>query len=332
MEYRKVGASGLSVSEIIYGNLRYPGDADEAELVAHARAALDAGVTTFDTADIYGLFACESALGVALENVPRDSVEIITKVGFPIRYEPNGRGLSRKHVLEAVEGSLRRLRTDHIDVYIAHRYDEETPLEETMLTFSDLVRAGKIRYMGISEWEIPQIRRAVELARELRVPLIANSVRYSMVWRVAEPEVFPACAELGIGILPYFALEQGVLTGKYAVGAPPPAGSRATDMKGGRAPVMQRMLSDEVLSRVQQLNPLAEELELTTAQLAIAWALRDRAVSGLVLGASRPEQFAQNAAAAGVTLETEVIKRIDEILEPVVLWTDPDLADQEGGR
>jgi aryl-alcohol dehydrogenase-like predicted oxidoreductase len=313
MEFRKTGANGLSVSEIVYGNLRYPGDADEAELVRHARAALDAGITTFDTADIYGLFMCESALGKAFEGVPRENVEIMTKVSFPVRYEPNGRGLSRKHVMESINGSLRRLNTDYVDIYVAHRYDYETPLEETMATFSDLVRAGKVLYMGISEWEIPEIRQVAELAREYRVPLACNSVRYSMLWRVPEPQVFPVCAELGIGIMPYFSLEQGVLTGKYPPGAPPQEGSRAADPKGGRAPVMERMMSEDILTRVQRLRPI--------------WALREPNVCGLVLGASRPEQLAENARAAGVQLEPEVVKRIDEIVGPCVFWTDPDLAE-----
>ena len=327
MEFRRVGASGLHVSEVMYGNLRYPGDADETELIEHARAALDAGITTFDTADIYGLFLCETALGKALEGVPRENVELMTKVSFPVRYEPNGRGLSRKHITESVNGSLSRLRTDYVDIYVAHRYDYETPLEETMSAFSDLVRAGKVLYMGISEWEPDEIREAVALAEDYRVPLVSTMVRYSMLWRVAEPEVFPLCAELGLGIIPYFSLEQGVLTGKYLPGAPPPAGSRATDLKGGRAPVMERMLSEDVLSRVQRLDPLAKELGLSIGQLAIAWALRDPNVAGLVLGASRPEQLTENARTAGVRLEPEAVKQIDEILQPAVFWTDPDLAE-----
>lgn len=324
MRFSRAGGTGLSLSKVMYGNLRYPGDADRAELVAHTRAALDAGITSFDTADIYGIFECERALGEALSSVDRSTVEIMTKVSFPVGEGPNNRGLSRKHVTESVESALERLRTDHIDVLVAHRYDEETPLEETMSVFSDLVRAGKVLYMGVSEWEVPQLEQAAALAAELRVPLATNMVRYSLLWREAELEIIPACRRLGIGVVPYFPLEQGVLTGKYRPGASVPAGTRAAAPQGGRAPVMEQLMTEDVLKRVEMLRPLADEAGLSVAQFAIAWSLSNPAVTGVTVGASRPEQLAENALAAETDLSPEAARRAEEILGPVTNWSYPE--------
>lgn len=300
----------------MYGNLLYPQDDTPDEVVLSSiRAALDAGVTTFDTADVYGMFRSESLLGRALAGTPREELVLCTKVGMPTGFGPNGRGLSRKHVMESVDGSLRRLRVDHIDVYTAHRYDPATPLEELMWTFSDLVRAGKILYVGMSEWPVERIAEAAGIGARLGVPVICHMPRYSMLWRAPEAEVIPACRDLGIGQICYFTLEQGVLTGKYAPGAPPPAGSRATAPKGGRAPLMRRWLDDDkVLGRVERLRPLAEEAGLTTAQLALAWVLQNPGVSGAVIGSFNAEQVLANAESAGVRLETDLLVRIDEVL------------------
>ncbi|USQ86661.1 aldo/keto reductase [Streptomyces phaeoluteigriseus] len=304
------------MSEIVYGNLLYPQDDTTDEVVLSSiRAALDAGVTTFDTADVYGMFRSESLLGRALAGTPREELVLCTKVGMPTGFGPNGRGLSRKHVMESVDGSLRRLRVDHIDVYTAHRYDPATPLEELMWTFSDLVRAGKILYVGMSEWPVERIAEAARIGARLGVPVICHMPRYSMLWRAPEAEVIPACRDLGIGQICYFTLEQGVLTGKYAPGAPPPAGSRATAPKGGRAPLMRRWLDDDkVLGRVERLRPIAEEAGLTTAQLALAWVLQNPGVSGAVIGSFNAEQVLANAESAGVRLETDLLVRIDEVL------------------
>lgn len=300
----------------MYGNLLYPQDDTPDEVVLSSiRAALDAGVTTFDTADVYGMFRSESLLGRALAGTPREELVLCTKVGMPTGFGPNGRGLSRKHVMESVDGSLRRLRVDHIDVYTAHRYDPATPLEELMWTFSDLVRAGKILYVGMSEWPVERIAEAAGIGARLGVPVICHMPRYSMLWRAPEAEVIPACRDLGIGQICYFTLEQGVLTGKYAPGAPPPAGSRATAPKGGRAPLMRRWLDDDkVLGRVERLRPLAEEAGLTTAQLALAWVLQNPGVSGAVIGSFNAEQVLANAESAGVRLETDLLVRIDGVL------------------
>ena len=317
MEFRHLGRSGLMISEIAYGNWITHGSQVEAE-TAHAcvRAALDAGITTFDTADVYAATKAESVLGDALKGERRDGLEIFTKVYWPTGEGRNNRGLSRKHILESIDGSLRRLQTDYVDLYQAHRYDNSTPLEETMLAFADVVRQGKALYIGVSEWRAEEIRAAAGLAKELHVPLISNQPQYNMLWRVIEAEVVPTCEELGLSQIVWSPIGQGVLTGKYKPGQPPPAGSRATDERG--APMISRMLDEELLARVGQLAPLAEEAGLSLAQLAVAWTLQNRNVAAAIIGASRPEQVAENVKAAGVKLEDGLLKRIDEILEPVV--------------
>ncbi|MEU4209202.1 aldo/keto reductase family protein [Streptomyces sp. NPDC026206] len=321
MEHRHLGRSGLRISEIVFGNLLYPHDSTPDETVLGAlRTALDSGITTFDTADIYGMGRSEELLGRALAGEPRDSVVICTKVFFPAGNGPNGSGLSRKHIREGIDASLRRLRTDYVDLYTAHRYDQETPLEETVLAFADLVRAGKVLYMGVSEWTAEQIGEAAGLARELGVHLISSMPQYSALWREPEARVMPACQELGIGQIPYFTLAQGVLTGKYLPGRPPPEGSRGgAELVGGRAAFMRRLLTEDVLGRVQRLRPLADEAGLTMSQLALAWVLRHPNVAGAVIGASRAGQVSENAAASGVKLDPAVVSRMDEILGPVVV-------------
>jgi aryl-alcohol dehydrogenase-like predicted oxidoreductase len=318
MEFRHLGRSGLLVSEIAYGNwITHGSQVAEDAALACVRAALDLGITTFDTADVYAATKAEEVLGRALKGERRAGLEIFTKVFWPTGPGRNDRGLSRKHIMESIDGSLRRLQTDYVDLYQAHRYDYSTPLEETMTAFADIVHAGKAHYVGVSEWTADQIRAAHELATELRIPLVSSQPQYSMLWRVIEAEVVPASEELGLGQIVWSPLGQGALTGKYLPGQPPPAGSRATDENGGR--FMDRFLTDDVLTRVQQLKPLAEQAGLTMAQLAVAWVLQNPNVSAAIVGATRPEQLADNVKASGVKLDEGLLKAIDEILDPVVV-------------
>jgi len=324
MQHRLLGRSGLSVSEIIYGNWLTHGESvDRAAASACVRAALDTGITTFDTADVYAMGAAEEVLGEALQGVRRESVEIATKVCLPTGDGPNDRGLSRKHVFESCHASLRRLGTDYVDLYQAHRFDPRTPLEETLVAFDDLVRAGKVRYIGVSEWTAAQIGAALALADELGLArrIVANQPQYNMLWRVIEPEVLPLCRREGIAQIVFQPLAQGVLTGKYRPGAAPPVGSRAAGE--GRAPrFIGRVLGDAVLDRVQSLRPLADQAGLTMAQLAIAWTLATDGVSGAIIGATRPEQVTENAAAAGAKLTPDLLAAIDQTLGDLV-DTDP---------
>ncbi|MGW7666509.1 aldo/keto reductase family protein [Streptomyces sp. NPDC054775] len=322
MEYRHLGRSGLIISEIAYGNWLTHGSQVEAEAAAACvRTALETGITTFDTADAYAGTRAEAVLGDALKGERREGLEIFTKVYWPTGPGRNDRGLSRKHIMESIEGSLRRLRTDYVDLYQAHRYDVATPLEETMEAFADIVHSGKAHYIGVSEWPAEQIRRAHSLARELRIPLVSNQPQYNALWRVIEGEVVPTCEELGLGQIVFSPIAQGVLTGKYNPGQQPPEGSRATDDKGG-ANVIARWMRDDVLTAVQQLKPLAAEAGLSLAQLAVAWVLQNSNVSAAIIGASRPEQVEENAKASGVVLEADLLARIEEVLEPVAV-TDP---------
>ncbi|WP_432523770.1 aldo/keto reductase family protein [Kineococcus sp. SYSU DK006] len=319
MEHRHLGRSGLKISEITYGNwLTHGSQVENEAALACVREALEVGITTFDTADVYANTAAETVLGAALKGQRRESLEILTKVFGPIGPKgPNDTGLSRKHVLEACEGSLRRLGTDHIDLYQAHRYDYATPLEETMQAFADLVRAGKVLYVGVSEWTAEQLRAGHELAGQLGFQLISNQPQYSMLWRVIEGEVVPTSRELGISQVVWSPIAQGVLTGKYAPGGKPPEGSRATDAKGG-AKMIERWMRDDVLSRVQELKPVAADLGMSMAQLAVAWVLQNDNVATAIIGASRPEQVRDNAGAAGRTIPAEALARIDEVLGDVV--------------
>ncbi|CAG7655570.1 aldo/keto reductase family protein [Actinacidiphila bryophytorum] len=322
MEYRHLGRSGLIVSEIAYGNwLTHGSQVEEDAATACVRAALDVGITTFDTADVYAQTRAESVLGRALKGERRENLEILTKVFWPTGPGRNDRGLSRKHIMESIDNSLRRLQTDHVDVYQAHRYDRFTPLEETMEAFADVVHSGKAHYIGVSEWSADQIRRGHALARELRIPLVSNQPQYSALWRVIEGEVIPASEELGLGQIVFSPVAQGVLTGKYLPGEQPPAGSRATDDKGG-ANMIGRWMRDDLLARVQELKPLAADAGLSMAQLAVAWVLQNPNVSAAIVGASRPEQVAENAKASGVRLGADVMAEIERVLAPVAT-TDP---------
>lgn len=315
MDSRYLGRSGLKISEIIYGNwLTHGSQVENDAAIACVRAALDAGITSFDTADTYANGAAETVLGEALKGERRESLEIFTKVYWPVG--PKGKndvGLSRKHVLEGIDASLRRLGTDYVDLYQAHRYDHETPLEETMQAFADVVRSGKALYIGVSEWDAEQLRAGHALAQELGFQLISNQPQYSMLWRVIEGEVVPASRELGVSQIVWSPIAQGVLTGKYQPGQAPPEGSRATDEKGG-AQMISRFMRDEVLEAVQRLKPIADDLGVELAQLAVAWVLANDNVAGAIVGASRPEQVTSNAAAAGLKLEADVLKKVDEVL------------------
>ncbi|MBD8869639.1 aldo/keto reductase family protein [Nocardioides donggukensis] len=315
MEFRYLGHSGLKISEITYGNWLTHGSQVENDVATQCvRAALDAGITTYDTADAYANTQAETVLGEALRGERRESLEIFTKVYWPTGPRGhNDSGLSRKHIMESINGSLTRLGTDYVDLYQAHRYDTETPLEETMQAFADVVRSGKAHYIGVSEWTADQIRAGAAMARELGFPLISSQPQYSMLWRVIEDEVVPTCAELGLSQIVWSPIAQGVLSGKYLPGQAPPAGSRATDEKGG-ADMIKRFMDDDVLTRVQDLKPVAESLDLTMAQLAVAWVLQNDNVAAALVGASRPEQVAENVAAAGVRIPEEAMTRIDEVL------------------
>jgi aryl-alcohol dehydrogenase-like predicted oxidoreductase len=319
MRYRHLGRSGLKITEITYGNWLTHGSQVEADVAtACVRAALDNGITTFDTADVYANTKAEEVLGQALAGERRESLEIFTKVYFPTGPKgANDTGLSRKHIMESINGSLRRLQTDYVDLYQAHRFDYATPLAETMTAFADVVRSGKALYIGVSEWTADQLRQGVELARELNIQLISSQPQYSMLWRVIEDEVVPTSEELGVSQIVWSPIAQGVLTGKYLPGQAPPAGSRATDEAGG-AGMIKGWMREPVLERVQLLKPIADDLGLSMAQLAVAWVLQNPNVAAALVGASRPEQVVDNVKASGVTLDADVLARIDDALGDVV--------------
>ncbi len=320
MEFRYLGNSGLKVSEITYGNWLTHGSQVENETAMKCvAAALDAGITSFDTADAYANTAAEKVLGKALKGERRASLEIFTKVFWPTGPKgPNDSGLSRKHIFESIDGSLKRLKTDYVDLYQAHRYDHETPLEETMQAFADVVRQGKALYIGVSEWSADELLAGHALAKELGVQLISNQPQYSALWRVIEERVVPASVQLGISQIVWSPIAQGVLTGKYLPGAPLPEGSRATDSKGGDS-AMKRLLRDDVLEAVQGLKPIAAEAGLDMAQLAVAWVLQNPNVASAIIGASRPEQVTSNVKAAGVKLSPEIMTKIDAALAGVAV-------------
>jgi aryl-alcohol dehydrogenase-like predicted oxidoreductase len=318
MEYRHLGRSGLQVSEIAYGNwITHGSQVEEEAARACVAAALDEGITTFDTADVYAGTRAEEVLGRALHGVRRESVEIFSKVYWPTGPGPNDRGLSRKHIMESAHASLRRLQTDYLDMYQAHRYDQATPLEETLRAFDDLVRQGKVLYVGVSEWRADQIAAALRIAEDAGLDrIISNQPQYNMIWRVIESEVIPLCEKEGIGQIVWSPIAQGTLTGKYLPGDAPPPGSRATDPSGSS--FIEDYLTDDILRRVQQLRPAADEAGLSLAQLAVAWVLQNPNVSAAIVGATRPEQVRENARASGVRLGSELMHRIDEILGPVI--------------
>ena len=324
MKFRHLGNSGMKISEICYGNwLTHGSQVENEQAMACVRAALDAGITSFDTADVYANTKAETVLGEALKGERRESLEIFTKVFGPTGPKGhNDLGLSRKHIMEAIDGSLTRLQTDYVDLYQAHRFDYFTPLEETMQAFADIVHAGKVHYIGVSEWTADQIRRGAALAKQMGFQLISNQPQYSMLWRVIEAEVVPASKEVGVGQVVWSPIAQGVLTGKYKPGQPAPAGSRATDEKGGANMVRRFTDNEDLLARVQNLRPIADELGLSMAQLAVAWVLQNDNVGCAIIGASRPEQVVDNVGASGVEIPAELMARIDEVLGDVV-ETDP---------
>ena len=318
MEYRKLGSSGMYLSEIAYGNWYTHGEQiDQDTATACVQQALDLGITTFDTADAYAGTRAESTLGEALAGVRRESVEICTKVYFPTGEGRNDRGLSRKHIMESMNGSLRRLQTEYVDLYQAHRYDYETPLEETMQAFADIVRAGKAHYIGVSEWTADEISAGAALAKEHGVQLVSNQPQYSMLWRVIEAQVVPLSEDLGIGQICWSPLAQGVLTGKYAPGQAVPQGSRFRG-PDGKLKDDHRFLGHDILTRVQRLLPLAAEAGLSMSAFAVAWVLQNANVSAAIVGASRPEQLVDNTKASGARLDPKLLAEADEILGPVV--------------
>lgn len=319
VNYRFLGNSGFKVSEITYGNwITHASQVTDDRAVHTVHAALDAGITSFDTADVYANTAAESVLGRALKGQRRAGLEIFTKVYFPAGPKgPNDTGLSRKHIFESINGSLSRLGTDYVDLYQAHRYDVETPLEETMQAFADVVRQGKALYIGVSEWTAEQLRAGHALAQQLGVQLVSNQPQYSMLHRVIEGKVVPTSEELGISQVVWSPMAQGVLSGKYLPGEPVPAGSRATDENNG-AETIKRFLRDDVLEAVQRLRPVAAEAGLTMPQLAIAWVLQNTNVSAALVGASRPEQLADTVKASGVKLDADTMAAIDTALAGTV--------------
>ncbi|CAN2239588.1 aldo/keto reductase family protein [Candidatus Planktophila versatilis] len=315
MEYRRLGSSGMYVSEISYGNWVTHGSQVESEAAAKCvKAALDCGITTFDTADVYAGTKAEVILGRALKGVRRESYELLTKVYWPTGPGKNDRGLSRKHIMESCNASLKRLKTDYIDLYQAHRFDVETPLEETLSAFDDLIRQGKVHYIGFSEWTAPQIAQALAIqdARGYN-RFVSSQPQYSALWRVIEAEVVPLSKKEGIGQIVWSPMAQGVLTGKYLPGVKPPAGSRATDKKSG-AGFISAFMKDEILVAVQNLRPIAADHDLTTSQLALAWVLQNENVSSAIMGATKPAQVKENVKAAGVKLSLDVMATIDKIL------------------
>jgi aryl-alcohol dehydrogenase-like predicted oxidoreductase len=318
MEHRALGHSGLVVSEIAYGNwITHGGQVEQEAATACVQAAWDEGITFFDTADVYAGGRAEEVLAQALKGQRRSDYVLATKVFFPMGPRPTDRGLSRKHITESIHSSLRRLQTDYVDLYQAHRYDETTPLVETMRTFDDLVRQGKVLYIGISEWSAVQIADALAIAGDLGLERIVSSQpQYSALWREIEAEVLPLCRQEGIGQIVWSPLAQGVLTGKYLPGAPVPEGSRAADPTGSQ--FLSRLMTEPILTAVQRLVPVAAEAGLSMAQLAIAWVLANDNVSAAIIGASRPEQVRDNVKASGVRLDADTLAAIDAALGDVV--------------
>ncbi|MDR1153017.1 MAG: aldo/keto reductase family protein [Bifidobacteriaceae bacterium] len=315
-----LGTSGLRITNLIFGNwLTHANQIADDQATASVHAALDAGITTFDTADVYANTKAEALLGKALAGQRRESLELFTKVFWPTGPGgPNDSGLSRKHIMESIAGSLTRLGTDYVDLYQAHRWDDATPIEETMIAFADVVRQGKALYIGVSEWTADQIRLGVRYAKELGFQLISNQPQYSALWRVIEPQVVPASMAEGVSQIVWSPMAQGVLSGKYLPGEPIPADSRAAQVKPGESGIRD-FLTDDVLTRVQRLRPLAGDLGLTLPQFAIAWVLQNPGVAAAIVGASRPAQVAENVKASGVVIPPDVMAKVDEVLGDVVV-------------
>lgn len=331
MEYRYLGNSGFKVSSLIYGNwLTHASQVTNDEAVRTVHAALDGGITTFDTADVYANQAAEEVLGGALSGQRREGLEILTKVYWPVAERmPNDHGLSRKHIMESINGSLKRLRTEYVDLYQAHRYDYETPLEETMQAFADIVRSGKALYIGVSEWTAEQIEAGAKLAKQMNFQLISSQPQYSMLWRVIEKKVIPASEKHGLSQIVWSPMAGGVLTGKYLPGVSPAEGTRASDPE--TASFLEKFMSDATLSRVQQLKPLAEQLGVSMAQFALAWTLQNSNVSAAIVGARTPEQIKSNLGADTIEIPAEIMKKVDEILGDSII-SDPSLTKSPAER
>jgi len=315
MQYRQLGSSDLRVSEISLGSwLTYGGGVEREQAEACVAKAFEVGINFIDTANVYARGRAEEFLGEVLQARPRDSYILATKLFFPV--SETDRGLSRGQVFKQIDLSLARLGTDYVDLYQCHRFDWETPLEETMAALTEVVRAGKARYLGFSEWPVDKVREALALPDVEK--LVSSQPQYSMLWRGPEVELIPFCAEHGSSQIVWSPLAQGVLTGKYKPGQPAPAESRKTN--DAMNVFMSRADDDELLERVQRLQPIADELGLTMAQLALAWVLREPNVASAIVGASRPQQLEDNAAASGVELDAETLRRIDEALEDSAVY------------
>jgi aryl-alcohol dehydrogenase-like predicted oxidoreductase len=318
VEYRRLGKSGVKVSEISLGSwLTYGGSGAEEQAKSCIDRAYELGINFFDTANVYMRGAAEEIVGRALKDFERHSYFLATKVYFPMGEGPNDRGLSRKHITEQCNASLNRLGVDYVDLYQCHRYDENTPLEETMRALDDLVRQGKVLYIGVSEWTADQISDALRIAGEMNLDrIVSNQPQYNMIQRRIEGEVIPLCEREGVGQVVFSPLAQGILTGKYRPGDAPAEGTRAADPESNR--FMQQLMNEEVLSAVDGLRSVASEAGLSMPQLALAWVLRLGNVSSAIIGASRPEQVDDNAAASGVELSADMISEIDGILNGVI--------------
>jgi voltage-dependent potassium channel beta subunit len=316
VRYRQVGRSGVKVSTVGLGSwLTYGGSVEEDAARACMQRAFERGVNFFDTANAYARGRSEEVVGRKIREFPRHEIVLATKVYFPMGDGPNDGGLSRKHIREQIDASLRRLGVEYVDLYQCHRYDLSTPLEETVRAMDDLVRVGKILYWGVSEWNADQIAAAANLARARGwAEPVSNQPQYSALWRRVEPRVFPACREFGLGNVVWSPLAMGILTGKYTDAAKPAAGTRAA---GKSADMMEDYFTQPVLDAVQRLKPLADEAHCTLAQLALAWCLRTDVVSSVIVGATRPEQVDDNVAAADLDVEPEIFRRMDDILAPV---------------
>jgi aryl-alcohol dehydrogenase-like predicted oxidoreductase len=312
VRYRRLGSSDLEISEISLGSwLTYGGGVEREQAEACVAKAFEVGINFIDTANVYARGAAESFLGEVLAGRPRDSYVLGTKLYFPMNGD---RGLSREQVFKQLDLSLLRLKTEYVDLYQCHRYDFDTPLEETMAALTEVVRQGKVRYLGFSEWPADRIQAALDLPDVEK--FVSSQPQYSILWREPDREVFPLCAANGISQVVFSPVAQGALSGKYRPGAAPPQGTRAASRDMGWA--MDRFRDDDVLEAVQRLRPVADGLGITMAQLALAWVLRRTEVAAAIIGASRPEQVEENAAASGIELDDATLQAIDDAVAPVV--------------